>query len=314
MIEKDRLLTVKEFLGYEKRASIISFSNIIAVFAGFVIFVAGLFFISVYILPNLTDIPVETWEKLLYFLDFSLIFLCNNSWLVFLGCLAFFASLTLSYRLGHLGEETEILEVMSFILFFGWSIVAIYHQNHEIGYLAITALGVFSNCPLIKRKLPESLGFTRSSPLPGITISSFIFVMIGSLLHLTPVNLLTNPFVRPLLFIGALGYFVGIFILPFQLDDARNRNQDLYSLLQIITFLSGLASIFFPPMFDIPFLQGIGQTMFVVWLSTKYARYADWTTTWSSITSLFGLGILLYGFAYFYKAISLNFSLIKVSF
>jgi len=57
--------------------------------------------------------------------------------------------------------------------------------------------------------------------------------------------------------------------------------------------------MFFGPMLEIPFIQAIGGTMFVIWLLEKYVEIAPWTGLFTVTGSLFGFGILLYGFAYF---------------
>lgn len=307
LIGKDILLTTKEFLASEKRASIISFSNIIAILAGFVIFIAGSIFTKVYIIPNLTNLTVETWEKLLYFLAFLLMFLVNNSWLIFLGCLVFIAALKVSFKLDRFSQDVDIKLTISYILFFSWSIVALYQQNREVGYLAIAALLEFSSSFIRKKELPTLFGFSRDSLLPSITISSFFLMMTGCFLRLIPINSLTNLFTRPLLFIGTFGYFIGLIILSSKLYDTTYQNQELFYLLQIITFFSGLASSLIGPLFDIAFLQSIGGTILILWLLIKYIEYANWTTTQATITSLCGFGMLLYGFAYFYKIFSSNF-------
>ncbi|CAF0924232.1 unnamed protein product [Rotaria sp. Silwood1] len=226
-------------------------------------------------------------------------FINNNSWLVFLGCLVFFAALILTFNRGRFGQDIIFEGLMSCILFFTWSIVAMYQQNREAGYLAIAALQFFFNFIIRKEKWTESFGFKNDKFIPSGTLSSFFLIMIGSLLHFTRVNFLTIPFTRPLLFIGTSVYFIGLLILSSRLYYKVHRNQDLFYLLQIITFLSGLASTLFGPMFDISFLLGIGGTMFVLWFLVKYLEIANWETMSSGITSLFGLGILLYVFAYF---------------
>jgi hypothetical protein len=71
--------------------------------------------------------------------------------------------------------------------------------------------------------------------------------------------------------------------------------------LQCIAFCSGLAAMFFGPMLELPFIQAIGGTMFVVWLLEKYVEFAPWKSPFTVIGSLLGFGLLLYGFAYFLK-------------
>lgn len=300
LIGKNKFLTTKEFLTSDKRASLISFSNIVAVIAGFIIFIAGLIFTVIFVIPNLTTIPVETWEKLLYFIALSLMFSRENSWFVFLGCLGFFATLFLTFRLGRFGPKIDI-GLMSCVLFFSWSIVAIYQKNREVGYLAVAALEVFSSCIIYGGELTASFGSGYHRIMPTVTLSSFFLIMTGIFLHLIPGNFFSILFTRPLLFIGIFLYFIGLIVLSSRLYYKIYRKEDLFNLLQVITFLSGFISTSFGPMFDIPFLQNVGGTMFVLWLLIKYIEIANWTTIESTIISLFGFGILLYVFAYFHK-------------
>ncbi|CAF1226365.1 unnamed protein product [Adineta steineri] len=303
LIGKDRLLTTKEFLNYDKHVSAISFSNIIAVLAGLIICIAGLIYISCYVKPNLTEISIEMWEKLFYCFAFSLMFLNNHSWLGFLGCLASFATLKISFYLGRFGQQTDRKLSMSFILSVSWSIVAIYQQNREVGYLVIVPLEILCSRIIQKGELPALLGFTNHTLLPSITISSFLLMIMAILLHLIPIKFLTSPFTQPLLFIGSFVYIIGLFILSSKFYYGTVLYQNVLSLLQIFTFLNGLGLIWFASMFDLPFLQNIIGAIFVFWLSTKYVERANWKTIWSTVISLLGLGIFLYGFAYFYKTI-----------
>jgi hypothetical protein len=41
--------------------------------------------------------------------------------------------------------------------------------------------------------------------------------------------------------------------------------------------------------------------MFVFWLLEKYVEIAPWKNVFTVVVSLFGFGVLLYGFAYFLK-------------
>lgn len=252
---KDRLLTTEEFLNYEKQLSIISFSNIIAVLAGLVVFIAGLVYVSCYIKPNLTEISIETWEKLFYYSAFALMFLNKHSWLIFLGCLIFFAALKMSYYSDRFGQQTDHKFIMSLILSVNWSIVAIYQQNHEVGYLAIAALNMLSSRVIQNGNLTASLGFDNHTLVPSVTISSFFLIMLGTLLHLISVNFLTNLFIRPLLMIGTSGYFFGLFILSSRFYYETDQHQNRLYLSQAFTFVNGLGSILFASTYDLPFLQ-----------------------------------------------------------
>ena len=303
MVGKNKLLTTEEFLFSDKRESIISFSNVVAVLAGVTVFIAGSIFIAIFVLPNLTDIPVDVWEKILYFLAFSFMFLNPHSWLVFLGCLLFLAALSLTFKLHRTRDgRSNTVQEMLWILFGVWSVAALYQQNREAGYLAIMALESALGFVVIQGELITAIGFENEKLIPSGTLSSFFLILIGSFLHITHVNAFTIPFTRPLLFIGTFVYFIGLIILSSRLYYYKHKNQDLFWLLQVVSFFSGLLSMLFGPLLDIPFIQAVGGTMFVFWLLEKYVELMSWRNVPGVVFNLFGFGILLYGLAYFLRA------------
>jgi len=303
LIGKDKLLTRKEFLEYGKRLSVISFANIIAVFAGFIAFIAGLFFTCIFVIPNITDIPATTWEKIFYFADFYLTFMSSNSWLVFLGCLTFLATLILSHSLGRFGDETSPIGTIIHILMISWPIVAVYQQSYEAGFLAIAILQFYCFIHANQQDELVVFGFTRDRICPAATLSAFCLLVAGIFLHMIPANCLTIPFIRPLLFIGALVYFIGLAVLSSKsyYKYCQNNDRRLLPLFEQITLFSGLASTFLAPVLGIPFIVGIGGTMFVLWILKKYIQYAKWTGPDSIFLSLCGMGLLLYVLAYLNK-------------
>ena len=303
LVGKDTVLTTTEFLSSDRHESIISFSNVVAVLAGVTVFIAGSILISIFVLPRLTDIPVDVWEKLLYFLAFSFMFMNSHSWLVFLGCLVFLTALSLTFKLHrtrHRGNNH--VQKMSWILFAAWSAAALYQQNREAGYLAIMALESALGFVVIQGELITAIGFEDEKLIPSATLSSLCLILIGSFLHMTSINAFTIPFTRPLLFIGTFVYFIGLIILSSRLYHSKHQNRDLFWLLQVVSFLSGLSSMLFGPLFGIPFIQGVGGTMFVFWLLEKYAELMCWRDVSGIALNLFAFGILLYGVAYFLRA------------
>jgi hypothetical protein len=190
---------------------------------------------------------------------------------------------------------------ISRIYFVVWTIVAIYQQSQLAGYLAIMALQSFLSVHKFKRKLIVIIGFQNNEKfIPSATITSFILIFIGSILHLQQrSNFLTIPFTRPSLFLGTFVYFIGMLILSSRLYTGWGTKTYMFLLLQFIAFFSGLATMFFGPMFEIPFIQAIGGTMFVIWLLEKYVEIAPWKGLFTVTGSLIGFGMLMYGFAYF---------------
>ena len=240
LVGKDKMLTTAEFLSSDRRESIVSFSNVVAVVAGVTVFIAGSILIRIYVLPSLTDIPVDVWEKILYFLAFSFMFLNSHSWLVFLGCLIFLAALSLTFRLHPTRpRQNNSVQVMSWILFAVWSAAALYQQNHEAGYLSAMALESALGFVVFQGELITAVGFENEKLIPSGTLSSLCLILIGSFLHMTCINVFTIPFTRPLLFVGTFVYFIGLIILSSRLYYNKHNHQDLFWLLQVVSFLSG---------------------------------------------------------------------------
>jgi len=225
--------------------------------------------------------------------------LTHNSWSIFFGCLSFVATVSFTIKLhGSRGNNTGL--IASWICCIIWTIVAIYQQNQEAGYLAVMALEASLGFVLFVGELVIMIGFQNEQVVPSATIASFISLIIGCILHLQQrSNFLTIPFTRPLLFLGTFVYFIGMLIITSRLYTEWRTKIYIFWLLQLIAFLSGLAAMFFGPMFEIPFIQAIGGTMFVVWLLEKYVEIAPWKGVFTVTGSLFGFGVLLYGFAYF---------------
>jgi len=295
----NKLLTEEEFLTWKQRQLIVSFSNIIAILAAIIVILALTVLIGIFIVPLLVQIPAIVWEVLFYIISFYLMLLTYNSWLIFFGCLAFVATLSFTIKL-HYSNEKNIGLIASWICCIVWTIVAIYQQNREAGYLAVMALESSLGFVIFVGQLVIMIGFQSEKVIPSATIASFILLLIGSILHIQQrSNFLTIPFTRPLLFIGTFVYFIGMLILTSRLYTEWRTKPHIFFLLQFIAFFSGLATMFFGPMLEIPFIQAIGGTMFVIWLLEKYVEIAPWTGLFTVTGSLFGFGILLYGFAYF---------------
>ena len=293
------LLTEEEFLTWRQRQLIISFSNIIAILAGIIVMIALTILLGIFIIPFLIQIPTVVWEILFYLISIYFMIFTSYSWLIFIGCLSFVASVSFTIKFHYSNDKYAGLTA-SWICFIVWAIVAIYRQNREAGYLAIMALESALGFVMFVGQLIIMIGFQNEKVIPSATMASFVLLIFGCILHVQPhSNILTIPFTRPLLFLGTFVYFIGMLILSSRLYTEWRTKPYLFWVLQFVAFASGLATMFFGPMFEIPFIQAIGGTMFVIWLLEKYAELAPWNGVFTVIASLLGFGVLLYGFAYF---------------
>ncbi|CAF3398349.1 unnamed protein product [Rotaria sp. Silwood1] len=291
LVGSKELLTEEEFITWKQRELIVSFSNIIAILAGITVIIALTVLIGIYILPILVHIPAIYWEIFFYIISISLMILNHNSWLIFFGCLTFLATLSFTIKL-HFSRDRHAVLKACWICFFVWTIVAIYQQHREAGYLAVMALEASLGFIIFVGELIIVIGFHNEKVIPSATIASFILILIGSILHIQQrSNILTIPFTRPLLFLGTFVYFIGLLILSSSLYTKQNAGKLAALLLQIIAFCSGLATMFFGPMLEIPFIQAIGGTMFVIWLLEKYVEIAPWKNTIAVASSLLDIEI-----------------------
>jgi len=302
LTKNGKLLTIEEFRTWKQRETIVTFANIIAVLAGIIVFIALTALISICVLPILVNLPTVIYEVILYLISFSLMFIMSNSWVIFFGCLVFLSAISLSIKLRCWARQ-DVGLIASWICFFVWSLVAIYQQNQEVGYLAVMALESALGFVMFSGPLMIAIGFQNEKIIPSGTFSSFILMIIGYILYLQKqMNFLTIPFTRPLIFLGTFVYFIGLIILSSRWYRSWQNRRFIFILLQIITFTSGLSMMFFGPMLEIPFIQSIGGTMFVLWLLQKYAEIAPWNDFWLGTCSLLGFGGILYGFAYFLQS------------
>jgi ABC-type multidrug transport system fused ATPase/permease subunit len=296
--KKELLLDI--FTTYKQRQSVLSFTNLIEILAGIILGLAFLLFVNVKI-GVLETISQNVWEILLYVISIYLMLLSSSSVLILVGCFIFLIMLgvTISFHsIPYFGTKPD------WIGFIVLTIVAIYQQSQAAGYLAVINFLVLLGLQKLTRKLIDMIGFQENEKvIPSATIGSFILLMIGCILHIQQqANFLTIPFTRPLLFLGTFVYFLGMLIITSRFYTEWDKTKYLFWLLQLITFFSGLAAMFFGPMLEIPFIQAIGGTTFFIWLLEKFVKFAPWKGVFTVTGNLLGFGVLLYGFAYFLKS------------
>jgi hypothetical protein len=294
ILGRTSLLSIEEFLSGERSPGIVSYSNIIAVLAGIVMILASIPLISIYLFPILVDVPRDAWEVIFYVVSFYFMFLTSYSWLIFLGCLGFLASFCFTCRL-HYMTETNLDLKISRICCLTWAIVAFYKQSHEAAFLAVIALGYILNFTLFVRDWVMNIGFQDDQVTPRATISAFLLIAMGTLLH--TYERVTKRFVSftdPLLLMGTFVYSIGLLILSSRWYARSYRNRDLHGLLQWITLFSGLAAIVVAPTLQRPLVQGIGGTMFIIWVLKNYVEIVPWQNKSQAAGSFLGFGLLLY--------------------
>lgn len=301
LLGRTSLLSVDEFLDRKPSPVIVSYSNIIAVSAGIVVFLASIPFISIYLFPILVDIPRHAWEVIFYVVSFYLMLLTNHSWLIFLGCLGFLASVCFTCQLHYRRKIEHDLRISRMCLF-TWTIVAFYKQSHDAAYIAVISLEYILHFASFVGDWLISIGFQDNMATPGATISSFLFIVMGTLLHIYErVTQRFVPFTGPLLLVGTFVYSIGLLILSSRWYARSYTNRDLHGLMQWITFFSGLAAIFVAPTLQRPLVHGLGGTMFMIWVLANYVEFVPWRKTSEIAGSFLGFGLLLCGFAGFFK-------------
>lgn len=292
-------LTIEEFLRWDQHKSIISFSNILAVIAGIIVFTALLILASLFLIPILNEIPKKMWQVILYGISFTLMFYVSNHWLIFLGCLLFLGVHSIFSNNNPRSDEDGIFSVLNVVTVV-WGLVTLFKQNTEASYLTTIGIEYILILNFCKSNLITQLGFSSEEHIGIRSIASLILTLSGCFLHLKP-NYLTslNIFIRPFILIGAFVYS-SLIITQSSVWYCLGFNER-YSVLQIVTLTSCLTGIFFGSLLSIPFLQSVCGMMLVCWLIEKFLEIATWEHTGVIAFNLLLLGLTLYYVAFYLK-------------
>lgn len=299
LAKEEQNFTLDKFLTWDQRQSIISFSNLLAILAGITVVIALASLSFIFIIPLITHIRIEVWETILYIVSISMMLIMKNDWLIFLGCLIFFGALLFTQSI-HFARRRDFGLKMSWILITVWGTTAILKQSFEAAYLATFALESALGFVIIKRSLVTAIGFESEDKVPVATTASLVLILLGTFLHLqAKLNTPLNVFTRPFLFMGTFVYSIGMIIMSSTFYTTRKNR--IFWLLQLVTFISGLAALLFGPLLSIPFLQSVGGTMLVLWLMEKYVEIVPWKRSSVVAFNLLIFGVILYCIALFFK-------------
>lgn len=316
-------MTREQVEGWNSLQRFFTFINFVYVLAG-IMLVLALAWIFIII-----GLPSQVWEVLLYAASLGLtfglkggIFGIDAIWIVFPACLALGGAVMLSLHL-HApkgGKWRHAMTVVSVICCVVWTIAAVYHASHLLGFIAAMALVSALGFSVFVGPLCIGLGFEEEDAMPRATVASFLMLVAGSALHATgllPFGALKadatelvqhlSVFNPGLIFVGTFVYFIGLlilsskwYILSYDYETRGYKGYAKYWALQILTVVSGFAALYFGATLNIGLLTGIGGTFFGIYLAEKYIEIS-WNRIGPAWMLLIGAG-LLYALATFAQA------------
>jgi hypothetical protein len=294
-----------EDLGIQQRfKGFLTFVNIIWVLSSILLVIALAWLTKLYLLPILKRIPAVVYERLVYIVCWVFIIGAYrfakgiDQFIALPGCLGLVGAMTFSHtlhkdRLEKFFKRNRLdpFTVNSFILFLIWMVVAIIYQSSLIAFIAVIALEAFLGFSVVVLPLCVAIGFTEKSIIPRAMAASFLLLVFYVLLRMTGIELpYFGIFSAGALFMGPFVYFIGLLIVSSKLY--KHANAHHYLGLQILTIVSGLLALFIGSVWQISQLQGIGGTLFFLYLLEKYFELPWQKKGWAWAT--LGLAVILY--------------------
>ena len=287
---------------------VFSFAKIIAIFSSFLLTIALGWLASLYLIPLLKLIPLAVYEVLVYLVCVGAI--STGYWIgadyiqyiTLSACLGLIGALGFSYGqhksfYRQLKEKIGIdaFSLDTLLLFLVWSAVAIVYQNVLIGFLAIIALEAFCGFSIVVMPLTYFIGFRHRDAIARTMLISLILLIAELTVKISDTNLpYFDIFAPGMRFMGTFVYFLGLLIVSSKWYYSKNSGR--YLLMQGLTIVSGIIAFYIGSVWQISQLQGIGGTLFVLYILEKYFElpWSRKTFAWAAL----GLSLLLYGCAW----------------
>lgn len=217
------------------------------------------------------------------------------------GCLGLIAVLGYSCRRHGLSCERWAPWLLALV----WGGAAAAYGSETIGFLAVGA--VLAGLGFAAGMIPGlvTIGFRDRAAVPRATLAAGMLLAVHVALHCAgAVPPWLAPFRAGMGFLGAFVYLLGLLILASRYYGGRGRGAarrwPRYAGMQLVTLLSGAATVYFGSVHGVPHLLGLGGTFLCLFLLEKY-----YDLPWRGIGwawSLLGAGGLLYLFAQFVQA------------
>lgn len=302
LIASDRSPSSPEF--WQQTRRFLTLVNIVLFTASLLLVVALVWLSKLYLVPILRRVPPLVYEWLIYIACLSMIVggrvVPSNlgEWVALPGCLGYVAALSYSQHLHSLtlsrffaSTRIKPASFYSFQLCLFWTVVAIVYRSSMIGFLAVIALEAFLGFTIAVLPLQYYLGFSDRSSIIRATTASFILLVFYVTVRITQVSIpYFSVFASGLVFMGAFVYYIGLLILSSRLNKYRESWQ--YWSLQGLTICSGIAALLVGSLWQMPTLQGIGGTFFLLYSLEKYYELPWQRQNWAWAT--LGLALFLY--------------------
>jgi hypothetical protein len=172
-----------------------------------------------------------------------------------------------------------------------WGAIAIAYESVMIGFLTILVLmGAMALSPFVPRFV-ERMGFKRYDLGATVLVISFVLVMIFFATEVLNFHGIYAEVFKPAVFwIGTEAYFTALTVLAVRWYHREKPGR--YLRWQIVSIVSGIVALYIGTYWNIPVIQEIAGTYFLIYLFEKYIEMQDWRRRWAWAS--LGLGIMLY--------------------
>ena len=297
----------------KRLTGLLSFANLIAIFASFLLAFAFGKLAILYLIPLLRLIPLGVYEAILHLICLGAI--ASGCWLesadisryvVLSGCLATIGTLSFSYWqhkpfcsqfCQKIGLDAFSLGALS--LFILWSGVAIIYQSISLAFLAVIALEAFWGFSVAVMPLTYIIGFRDRRVVPRTMLVSLFLLVIYITAQITNTKLsyfeIFAPGVR---YVASFVYFIGLLIVSNKWY--LRKTPHLYWVMQALAVISGLTALYISSLWQISELSGIGGTILVLYAIEKYIElpWSPKTIVWATL----GFSLMLYGCAWLIRS------------
>lgn len=181
------------------------------------------------------------------------------------GCLLFGAAMMFTakaHKSLNLGGA-----LLSASMCLAWSIAALMYGSSMIGFIAVAALMSAFGFSVLVSPLCYCIGFEDDAAVGKGTAAAFAVLIAYVTVRVLGVDpQILRVFETGALFLGSFVGYLGLLIASSRWYRSKNRG---YALFQVVTVALGIAALFVGSVFQIPELQRIGGTFFVLYLVEK---------------------------------------------
>jgi hypothetical protein len=260
----------------QRFAGLITFTNILwvlAIILGVVCFCILFGHWLKQLIKLFLDVPPQVYEVLLGLAGLGLVVAAIwlrpgvKEYVAFTGCLLFGGSLAIARGI-HSEQLKDQESLLSLILAAVAGGSAVLHLSSLNGFLAVAALLSALGFSILVTPLCYCIGFSeKKGALARATSAAFVMLTVFVLLRVLAVNVpRLMVFETGALFLGAFVGYLGLLIASSKWYEDRTN----YVLFQVITVAAGIAALAAGSIWQIPELQRIGGTFFILYVIEKF--------------------------------------------